>query len=196
LVSRFPPAFLPPPAPDPVLFAFRPTASSPAHERFTTVESRYFLWTSWGRRILSRPHSVVKAVYSKGAPLFCRRRGRWTRGPPKGPFPVYPVRTRATGFTNDNSQSRPHAPLSVATLRVTGCNCAQTLICGVCQDKSRRPSRLTDRALSCVARPPTVAEAPKVDARMLPDLDWSALCNVSCSALLGGRPERRQDDSE
>ncbi len=30
-----------------------------------------------------------------------------------------------------------------------------------------------------------VTEAPKVDARMLPDFDWNALCHVSCSALLG-----------
>ena len=31
-----------------------------------------------------------------------------------------------------------------------------------------------------------LAEAPKVDAKRLPDFDWSALCHVSCSALLGG----------
>ncbi len=35
---------------------------------------------------------------------------------------------------------------------------------------------------------PTVAEAPKVDGRMLTDPDWNALCHVSCSALLGGEP--------
>lgn len=35
-------------------------------------------------------------------------------------------------------------------------------------------------------RPPTVAEAPKVDARRLPDFDRNALCHGSCSALLDG----------
>ena len=36
--------------------------------------------------------------------------------------------------------------------------------------------------------PPKVAEAPKVDARRLPNLSWNgnALLAVSCSALLGG----------
>ena len=34
-------------------------------------------------------------------------------------------------------------------------------------------------------RPPTAAEAPKVDARRLPDSDWNSLCHVSCSASLG-----------
>ena len=35
-------------------------------------------------------------------------------------------------------------------------------------------------------RPPTAAEAPKVDARRLTDSDWNALCHVSCSVLSGG----------
>ena len=35
--------------------------------------------------------------------------------------------------------------------------------------------------------PPKVGRSPKIDARMLPDLNWNALCHVSCSALLGGR---------
>ena len=29
---------------------------------------------------------------------------------------------------------------------------------------------------------------PIADSRRLPDIDWNALCHVSCSALLGGRP--------
>lgn len=33
--------------------------------------------------------------------------------------------------------------------------------------------------------PPNVAEAPKVDARMLLNLNWDVLLAVSCSALLG-----------
>ena len=31
-----------------------------------------------------------------------------------------------------------------------------------------------------------IAEAPKVDARMLPDPSWNELLAVSCSALLSG----------
>ena len=36
-----------------------------------------------------------------------------------------------------------------------------------------------------------VAEAPRVDARMLPDCDWNALCHVGCSALLGSEAPAR-----
>jgi hypothetical protein len=43
-------------------------------------------------------------------------------------------------------------------------------------------------------RPPTVAGAPNVDARMLPDPDWNALCHVSCSALLGSSPHEEDGD--
>ncbi len=42
--------------------------------------------------------------------------------------------------------------LLIAPSQVTGCNCAQTLICGVCQDRSRRPSRLTSRLSRAVTR--------------------------------------------
>ena len=31
-----------------------------------------------------------------------------------------------------------------------------------------------------------VAEAPEVDAKILPDPDWNELCHASCSTLLGG----------
>ena len=37
-----------------------------------------------------------------------------------------------------------------------------------------------------------VAEASKVGARMLPDIDWNALCHVSCSALSDGGPLRSE----
>ncbi len=54
--------------------------------------------------------------------------------------------------------------------------CSRCSLCG-----------LTDRASAAWHMPPTVAESPNVDARMLPDFDWGTLCHVSCSALLGSR---------
>ncbi len=41
---------------------------------------------------------------------------------------------------------------------------------------------------------PTVAEAPTVDARRLPDFDWNALWLVSCSGLLAARFRFRAGD--
>ena len=35
-------------------------------------------------------------------------------------------------------------------------------------------------------RPPTVAEAPRFDAKRLPDLDWNALGHGSCSVFWDG----------
>ena len=43
-------------------------------------------------------------------------------------------------------------------------------------------------ALSYVARVADVPEAPKVDAKRLPELDWNTLMAFSCGAVLGGGP--------
>ena len=56
--------------------------------------------------------------------------------------------------------------------------------------------RLTDQRSAARHRPPTVAEAPEVDARMLPDFDRSALCHVSRSTLLGSTHPGTQEKPE
>jgi hypothetical protein len=48
-----------------------------------------------------------------------------------------------------------------------------------------RPNGRTERPAAW-HRPPTIAEAPQVGARRLPDLDWNAPCHTSYSALLAG----------